>query len=350
LTPLLTLSWVAPLVGAILLLLIPNRDGRRDSLVKWLALGISTVAFVLTLGLWFWFDQASSEFQFVERVPWIPAFGIDYYVGLDGISLLLVILTSFLTPIALLSSWEGVEHKVKEFCVFILALEAAMIGVFISLDLFLFYVFWDAMLIPMYFLIGIWGYDRRIYAAGDVVGGRQFTHLSDAHARIVLRNALFFGRAKASALTVPECTFTDPEVARVGHTLASAAAAGRRARAFEHPFDAVTHHVVPNFGDETVSLIRPGNASMGGNVPGADSQSYGVNYSPRAPGLAFVMNRVRSEIAVVDTDKDGRLASAEHATGARTMFATMDVDADGVLTVAEVRAGHDKAMGGEASP
>jgi len=81
--------------------------------------------------------------------------------------------------------------------------------------------------------------NRRIYAAGDVVGGRQFTHLSDAHARIVLRNALFFGRAKASALTVPECTFTDPEVARVGHTLASAAAAGRRARAFEHPFDAV---------------------------------------------------------------------------------------------------------------
>ena len=81
--------------------------------------------------------------------------------------------------------------------------------------------------------------NRRIYAAGDVVGGRQFTHLSDAHARIVLRNALFFGRAKESALTVPECTFTDPEVARVGHTLASAAAAGRRVRAFEHPFDAV---------------------------------------------------------------------------------------------------------------
>src|SRR5678816_2576408 len=104
-------------------------------------------------------------FQYVERRPRIPAFGIDYYVGIDGISLLLVVLTTFLTPIALLSSWEGVEHKVKEFCVFILALEAAMIGVFLSLDLFLFYVFWDAMLIPMYFLIGIWGYDQRIYAA-----------------------------------------------------------------------------------------------------------------------------------------------------------------------------------------
>src|SRR5512134_1925052 len=101
----------------------------------------------------------------IERTPWIPAFGIDYYVGVDGISLLLVVLTGFLTPIALLSSWESVEKKVKEFSIFILALEAAMLGVFVSLDLFLFYVFWDAMLIPMYFLIGVWGYDRRIYAA-----------------------------------------------------------------------------------------------------------------------------------------------------------------------------------------
>jgi NADH-quinone oxidoreductase subunit M len=165
LTPLLTLSWLVPFVGALALLLIPNRDGHRNGLIRWLALAIALVGFALTLGLWVWFDQGSSEFQFVERVPWIPAFGIDYYVGLDGISLLLVVLTGFLTPIALLSSWEGVEHKVKEFSVFILALHSAMIGVFISLDLFLFYVFWDAMLIPMYFLIGIWGYDQRIYAA-----------------------------------------------------------------------------------------------------------------------------------------------------------------------------------------
>ena len=164
-TPLLTLSWLVPLVGAILLLLIPNRDGSRNATVRWLSLAVSIGAFALTLLLWWYFDPGSAEFQFVERVPWIPAFGIDYYVGLDGISLLLVVLTAFLTPIALLSSWEGVEHKVKEFCAFILALQAAMIGVFISLDLFLFYVFWDAMLIPMYFLIGIWGYDQRIYAA-----------------------------------------------------------------------------------------------------------------------------------------------------------------------------------------
>jgi NADH-quinone oxidoreductase subunit M len=163
--PLLTLSWSLPLAGAVLLLLIGNADGRRDGLFRWLALGISLAAFALTLGIWASFDATSAEFQFVERVPWIPTFGIDYYIGIDGISLLLVVLTGFLTPIALLSSWESVEKNVKEFSIFILALEAAMIGVFVSLDLFLFYVFWDAMLIPMYFLIGIWGYDQRVYAA-----------------------------------------------------------------------------------------------------------------------------------------------------------------------------------------
>ena len=179
--PLLTLLWAVPLAGAILLLLIPSGGdeparpaddhelrtsrGPRDGLFRWLALAISLVVFALTLLLWARFDSGSAEFQFIERASWIPAFGIDYYVGVDGISLLLIVLTGFLTPVALLSSWANVTRKIKEFSVFVLALEAAMIGVFISLDLFLFYVFWDAMLIPMYFLIGIWGYDQRIYAA-----------------------------------------------------------------------------------------------------------------------------------------------------------------------------------------
>ena len=161
----LTLSWALPLAGAILLLFVGNADGRRNGLIRWLALVFSLAASRSRWRSGPAFDSASAEFQFVERVPWIPAFGIDYYVGIDGISLLLVVLTGFLTPIALLSSWESIEKKVKEFSIFILVLEAAMIGVFISLDLFLFYVFWDAMLIPMYFLIGIWGYDQRIYAA-----------------------------------------------------------------------------------------------------------------------------------------------------------------------------------------
>ena len=120
-----------------------------------------------TLALWAGFDRRRPrrEFQFVERLPWIPAFGIDYYLGIDGISLMLIVLTGFLTPIALLSSWESIHKKVKEFSIFMLLLETAMLGVFAALDLFLFYVFWDFVLIPMYFLIGVWGYDRRIYAA-----------------------------------------------------------------------------------------------------------------------------------------------------------------------------------------
>ena len=162
---LLTLSWLLPVAGALAMLLIGNADGRRNGVIRWLTLAVTVATFAVTVVIWAGFDGASSEFQFVERYPWIPAFGVDYYLGVDGISLLLVVLTSFLTPIALLSSWGSIDRKVKEFSVFMLVLEAAMIGVFVSLDLFLFYVFWDAMLVPMYFLIGIWGYDQRIYAA-----------------------------------------------------------------------------------------------------------------------------------------------------------------------------------------
>ena len=158
----LTSLVVVPLVGAVLALFL-RRGG--DGLVRQFALGVSLVAFAVSLLLWARFDATSAAYQFVERYPWLPDFGVSYHVGVDGISLLLVVLTTFLTPIALLCSWESVEERVAEFSFFMLALEAAMIGVFISLDLFLFYVFWDAMLIPMYFLIGIWGYDRRIYAS-----------------------------------------------------------------------------------------------------------------------------------------------------------------------------------------
>jgi NADH-quinone oxidoreductase subunit M len=163
----LTLAIVSPIVGSLLLLLVPNRDGSKDGLIRNLAFAVSMVTFAVTLLLWASFDTsaAAPAFQFVERYPWIPAFGIDYYVGIDGLSLMLLVLTGFLTPIALLSSWEGIETKVKEFSIFMLLLEASMIGVFSALDIFLFYIFWDFVLIPMYFLIGIWGYDQRIYAA-----------------------------------------------------------------------------------------------------------------------------------------------------------------------------------------
>jgi NADH-quinone oxidoreductase subunit M len=154
-----------PLAGALLLLLIDNSDGRRDGVVRWTAFGASLLVFAATLLLWSRFDSSRADFQFVECRDWIPSFGIQYHVGVDGISLFLLVLTGFLTPISLLASWESVRKRAKEFAAFVLALESAMLGVFVSIDLFLFYVFWDAMLIPMYFLIGIWGYERRIYAA-----------------------------------------------------------------------------------------------------------------------------------------------------------------------------------------
>jgi NADH-quinone oxidoreductase subunit M len=161
--PILTSIVALPAAGALLLLLV--RDERREPLVRRVALGVSLLVLAETLLLWWRFDPASADFQFVERYAWIPSFGVSYAVGVDGISLLLIVLTGVLTPLALLCSWESVHTKTRAFCMVVLLLESAMLGVFVSIDLFLFYVFWDAMLIPMYFLIGIWGYERRVYAA-----------------------------------------------------------------------------------------------------------------------------------------------------------------------------------------
>jgi NADH-quinone oxidoreductase subunit M len=163
--PILTSLVALPVAGAILLLFVRGDEEQSAPFARKIALVISLLVFAETLLLWSRFAVGSGDFQFVERHAWIPAFGIEYFVGVDGISLLLLVLTGFLTPLALLGSWESVHKQTKAFCIFVLLLESAMIGVFISLDLFLFYIFWDAMLVPMYFLIGIWGYERRIYAA-----------------------------------------------------------------------------------------------------------------------------------------------------------------------------------------
>ncbi len=160
-THLLSLLVFLPVAGAVAVA-FTGRD--RQGLQKRLGLAISGLVFLLSLLLLPGFQDVAS-FQFVERRLWILAWGISYHLGVDGLSLWLVILTTFLTPLCLLGSWSSIGTRVREFVVFMLLLEAGMIGVFVSLDLFLFYVFWEAMLLPMYFLIGIWGHERRIYAA-----------------------------------------------------------------------------------------------------------------------------------------------------------------------------------------
>lgn len=159
---LLTLMILVPLIGGLLLLIIKNEKG---NLIRYLGLFFSTVAFIISLIIYFSFDIATSDFQFIHRISWIENLNISYYVGIDGMSMLLILLTTFITPLTLISSWSSIEHKVKEFTFFMLMLEVGMLGVFMSLDLFLFYIFWEAMLIPMYFIIGIWGGKERIYAS-----------------------------------------------------------------------------------------------------------------------------------------------------------------------------------------
>jgi NADH-quinone oxidoreductase subunit M len=158
---LLAVLVLLPVVGAVVHAFIPARAERAHKLF----------ALVLTTGLFFLSLELVNEFrpvpgmQFEVSRDWMPNLGIRYHVGVDGLSLWLIILTTFLTPIALLGSWSSIHSRVKAFQIFMLLLEAGMLGVFVALDLFLFYIFWEAMLIPMYFLIGIWGHERRIYAA-----------------------------------------------------------------------------------------------------------------------------------------------------------------------------------------
>jgi len=159
---LLTYLILIPLIGSILVLFIKKE---QVNLIKYFAVGLSTIAFLLSIIIYFQFDSNNPEFQFINKLEWIKGLNIHYYVGVDGMSLLLVLLTTFLTPLTLISSWSSIESKVKEFTFFFLMLEVGMLGVFISLDLFLFYIFWEAMLIPMYFIIGIWGGKERVYAA-----------------------------------------------------------------------------------------------------------------------------------------------------------------------------------------
>ncbi len=159
--PILSLITFLPIIGVFFILSI---DSRRSELIRVTALLISIVVFFISLPLYFHFNAHTYDMQFVEKLRWIPSFGINYHIGIDGISLFLILLTTFITPISILASWY-ITKSIKEYMIAMLVLETAMIGVFIALDLFLFFVFWELMLIPMFLLIGIWGGPRRIYAA-----------------------------------------------------------------------------------------------------------------------------------------------------------------------------------------
>ena len=158
----LTLITFLPVGGAALLLFMRKAS---TGALRNIALVVSLLTLLLSLPLFSNFDASNRGMQFEQSVPWIPSLGIQYHVGIDGISLFLVLLTTVLTPIAILSSWNSIEKRVREYYLFMLMLETGMIGVFVALDFFLFYVFWEVMLVPMYFLIGVWGGERRIYAA-----------------------------------------------------------------------------------------------------------------------------------------------------------------------------------------
>ncbi len=161
--PILSLLIFFPILGAIVLLFINKENGRA---LRWVTLILSIIEFIFSLPLFFRFDSKTAAMQFVEDWWWVQSYGISYKLGIDGISLLLVLLTTFLTILCILCSWTAITFRVKEFMISFLFLETGMIGALVSLDLVLFYVFWEVMLIPMYLLIGVWGDPkRRIYAA-----------------------------------------------------------------------------------------------------------------------------------------------------------------------------------------
>jgi NADH-quinone oxidoreductase subunit M len=158
----LSLILFIPVIGAVLLAFMPRE---QEGGLQWTAFGVSLVSLALSIATAMGFDaNRDASYQFVERVPWVPQLGIAYHLGVDGISVVLILLTTLLSSVSILSSFTAVRERVKEFMIFLLLLETGMLGVFMARDLLLFYVFWEVMLIPMYFLIGIWGGPRRIYA------------------------------------------------------------------------------------------------------------------------------------------------------------------------------------------
>ncbi len=198
-----------PLLGAVILFFVKKED---TELIKRIALVWTIIIFVLSLGFVISFQLGSTDFQFQEKTAWIPQLGIGYQVGIDGISLLLIILTTGLMPLAMLSSFNSITDRVKEYYIFMLLLEVGMLGVFVSLDLFLFYVFWEVTLVPMYFLIGIWGGKRRVYAAV------KFFLYTMAGSLLMLLAILFLG-INGGTFSLPDLVRNNAWLAQAGPTV-----------------------------------------------------------------------------------------------------------------------------------
>ena len=163
--PILSLLIIAPLFGAVFILAIRGEQEVVNRNARQVALWTSSAVFLLSLLLWSGFDNTTADFQFVEKFQWMPAFNIAYHVGVDGISVLFVLLTTLLTPICILASWESIQERVKEYMIAFLVLETMMVGMFVALDIFVFYIFFEAVLLPMFLIIGVWGGPKRVYAA-----------------------------------------------------------------------------------------------------------------------------------------------------------------------------------------
>jgi NADH-quinone oxidoreductase subunit M len=160
--PVLSAVTFVPIAGALVVMLLGRN---QKGVIRWITLAVTVVNFVISLPLFFEFDRVRAGMQFVERAAWIPQWNINYAMGVDGISVLFILLSTLVGILSVTISWESVTEKVKEYYISLLLIEGAMIGVFAATDMFLFYIFWEAMLIPMYLLIGIWGGKKRIYAA-----------------------------------------------------------------------------------------------------------------------------------------------------------------------------------------
>ena len=159
---LLSLILFTPLAGAAVLMFVNKRS---ENAIRWIANLFALAGFLVSLPLWFYYDYHNPQWQFVERAAWIPSIGAEYHLGVDGFAVLMLLLTTLMGAIAVLSSWTAIKERLKEYYIFLLILQTGMIGAFVSLDFLLFFLFWEVMLVPMYFLIGIWGSDRRLYSA-----------------------------------------------------------------------------------------------------------------------------------------------------------------------------------------